>query len=132
MIRTLTLTLLAVLSLSACNECNVKRGSYTTAGGSEQSTNLTLTEDKDFIIKHDNWQPGHYEARETSQINGFWTCSENLIKFTSSNKKFSAKLITIGKNPLGLDSNSKAIMFNENTGFDYLDKQILYPGIHNN
>jgi len=126
MIRTLVITLLAALFLSSCNECNVKKGSYTNAGGSEQSTNLTLA-DKDFIVKHENWQPGHYELRVTSQINGSWTCSENLIKFTSSDKMLSAELITVGENPLGLDSNSKAIMFNENTGIDYLNEQIFYP-----
>ncbi|MCW8935340.1 MAG: hypothetical protein OQK98_11505 [Gammaproteobacteria bacterium] len=126
MIQTLVLTLLTALTLTACNKCNVEKGSYTSAGGSEQSTNLTLA-DKDFIVKHDNWQPGHYVARETAQINGSWTCSESLIKFTTNNKTFSAELITVGENPLGLKSNSKAIIFNENTWFDYLNKQMFYP-----
>ena len=132
MIRTLALTLLTVFSLSACNQCNVNTGSYTSAGGSEQSTNLTLSSDNAFIVKHESWQPGQYEKRDSSQLRGAWTCSNNAITLKANSNTYSAELITIGENPLGLDSNSKAIMFNENTGVDYLNKQMLYPDSHNN
>jgi len=127
MIRTLALTLLTVLCISSCNECNVNPGNYTSSGGSEQNTNLTLSADNSFILKHDNWQPGHYEKRDSTQSNGTWSCSKNKITLKEDNSTYSAELITVGANPLGLDANSKAIMFGANTGVDYLNKQMFYP-----
>jgi len=127
MTRTLAFALLTAFTLSACNECNVKPGSYTSVGGSEQSTRLTLSEGNNFVVTHDNWQPGHYEKRDTTQSNGTWSCSKNKITLKGDNSTYNAELITVGANPLGLDANSKAIMFGENTGVDYLNKQMLYP-----
>ncbi len=114
MIRHFALVLLAVITLSACGQCNVKEGNYISSGGSEQSTNLKLSSDKTFTLEHDEWQPGHYDKRDTSRLTGVWSCKNQLITLATQGKIHCAELITIGKNPLDFDVNTRALYFAAN------------------
>jgi len=127
----LGLALLATTTLTACNQCDIKEGSYTSAGGSEQSTNLILSADNTFVVSHETWQPGHYEKRDTSQLNGEWACTNKRITLNTQRNSYNAELVVIGENPLGLDAASKALLFVANTSEaeSYLSKQLLYPDI---
>lgn len=132
MIRNLTLILITIFALSACNQCNVNKGNYSSAGGNEYKTKMTLSIDNEFIIKNESWLPGQYEKRDSSQLHGTWSCDNNTIKLKTNDSTYTADFIIIGENPLGFDASSKAIMFNENTGVSYLNKLMLYPDYHNN
>ena len=122
-------TSLSLGTLSACAECNVKEGRYTSIGGSEQSTSLTLSSNKSFTALHEAWQPGHYEKRDISKLSGTWSCNNNNVTLEVQDKNYRAELIVIGKNPLGLNADGKALLF-ENNEIDkdsYLNNEILYP-----
>ncbi|MDH5571442.1 MAG: hypothetical protein OEY89_06730 [Gammaproteobacteria bacterium] len=128
MIRTVALALLTVMTVSACSQCNVKEGSYTSAGGSEQNTKLTLSSNKSFFVIHEAWQPGHYEKRNTFQLSGTWACNRNSITFDNNEQQYKAELVTIGENPLGLKTGSQALIFEEAKD-SYLNKQVFYPDL---
>ena len=129
MFRLLLLTI-SFCFMNACNQCNVKSGTYTSSGGSEYKTVLTLSKDNTFTITHDTWLPGQYEQRTTDTINGKWFCGGKGVVLETTDSKHIAKFITIGQNPLGLPKNTEALQFNnqKNTN-SFLESEILYFAI---
>lgn len=124
--RNFILILLFITPAVACSQCNVTKGNYSSAGGSEQNTTLTLSGKNTFSLQHESWQPGNYENRKTSKMKGRWLCKDNLITLELNGKKITAKKITIGKNPLGLDKNTKALQFKAAPTDSYLINETLY------
>ncbi len=127
--RSIIFVLLTTLSLTACAECNVKEGRYSSNSGSEQTISLTLSQNKLFTVLHETWLPGHYEKRDKTKLSGSWSCSNNFITLKTNDKKYRAELIVIGENPLGLKADSKALYFKNDVANkrSSLNKEILYP-----
>ena len=126
--RHLIFLILTFLFISACSECVVMEGQFASSGGSEQQTYLELLPDKTFVLKHETWQPGHFENRNTTEITGAWSCKGNQIKLNIDGRIYSAGIITIGKNPLGMSEDTRALHFEENkeTSHSYLGNEIFY------
>lgn len=125
-IRCFILVLLFVTPIVACSQCNVTKGNYSSAGGSEQNTTLTISGTNTFSLQHESWQPGNYEGRKNSSSKGTWLCKDNQITFEMNGVKITAKKITIGKNPLGLNENTKALQFKTTPADSILENEILY------
>jgi len=128
MLRTLIFTLLTILVTPACSECMLTNGIYEKAGGSEQSTTLTLSANKKFTLTHKNWQPGQYEKQQTISSNGNWTCNQDRVTLKFKNKSIQLKTTIAGKNPLELNPKTKVLSFGEisDSSLDYLSNEILY------
>lgn len=126
--RTLIALLLITFTLSACGQCYVKEGNYSSSGGTEEETTLSLAADKTFIAKFKRWQAGHYESHKTTKIKGTWLCKNRLVEFKTDNHIYPAEIITIGENPLGLSPDTKALLFKENNNH-FLNNALLYPDI---
>jgi len=111
-----------------CSECSVSEGTYTSSGGSEQQTQLTLLPDHAFTLTHESWQPGQYENRSISKTGGAWSCEKNQLMLKIDSDTYSAEFVSIGENPLGLDANSKALRFSadQEQPLRYLGNEILY------
>jgi hypothetical protein len=125
-IRNFILVLLFITPIVACSQCNVTKGNYSSAGGSEQNTILTIFGNNTFSLQHESWQPGSYENRKTSKMKGRWLCKDNLVTLDLNGEKITAEKITIGKNPLGLDEDTKALHFKTVTKDSFLVNEILY------
>lgn len=125
-LRNFILVLLFITPIVACSQCNVTTGNYSSAGGSEQNTTLTLSGNDKFNLQHESWQPGNYENRKISKIKGHWLCKDNLITLDLNGEKITAEKITIGKNPLGLDENTKALQFKNASADSFLVNETLY------
>lgn len=78
-LRNFILVLLFITPIVACSQCDVTKGNYSSAGGSEQNTTLTLTGNNIFSLLHESWQPGSHKNRKTSNMKGRWLCENNLI-----------------------------------------------------
>ncbi len=125
-IRNFILVLLFVTPIVACSQCNVTKGNYSSAGGSENNTTLTILGNNTFSLQYESWQPGSYENRKTSMMKGHWLCKDNQITIELNGEKITAKKITIGKNPLGLDENTIALQFKNENSDSFLVNEILY------
>lgn len=125
-LRKFIFLLLAVISITACAQCDISKGSYISAGGSEQSTTLMLLNGNKASLKHESWIPGGYEKRTVTNMDGSWTCNNNKLTLKIKSDEYTAKLVTIGKNPLGLDENTKALHFNEAAISSILSNATLY------
>jgi len=125
-LRNFILVLLFITPIIACSQCNVTNGNYSSSGGSEQSTTLSLSNNNDFYLQYENWQPGNYESREINKIKGVWECKGKLVTIELNGVKISAKKIIIGKNPLGLGENTKALQFTNAPVNSFLFNEILY------
>lgn len=129
MMQRLTLILLSIIALSGCDECSITAGNYASSGGSEDAIFLTLLEDKSFTLVHEEWQPGHYDKRNTSHLIGTWSCKGKQVTLAAQGKQHIAELVTIGKNPMGLAESTQALSFvaNKLNADSYLYNKILYP-----
>ena len=126
MLRILTITLTFSL-LTACNQCNVKEGIYNSIGGSEYSTQLKLATDYTFSIIYETWEPTQYENREKSLLSGTWSCEDSHITLKTDSERFIATHILIGKNPLGLEEDTRALLFEADYNSDsFLYNETLY------
>lgn len=125
-LRNYILVLIFITPITACSQCNDIKGNYSNAGGSEQSTTLTLSGNNKFTLQHESWQPGKYEGRKISSSKGAWSCKNNQVTFELNGGKVTAEKITIGKNPLGLDENTKALQFKDSQNDSILANEILY------
>ena len=125
-LRNFILVLLFSTPIVACSQCNVTKGNYSSAGGSEQNTTLTLSDNNEFTLQHESWKPGNYEGRKVSSSKGAWSCKDNQVTFELKGGKVIAEKITIGKNPLGLDENTKALQFKTAPKDSVLANEILY------
>lgn len=124
-LRNLILVLLFISPVVACSQCDITNGKYTSAGGSEQNTTLSLSANK-FTLQHESWQAGNYESRKKSESKGNWVCKGKLITIELNGIKITAKKITIGKNPLGLDESTVALQFINVPTDSFLFKEVLY------
>lgn len=118
--------LLAVTSITACSQCVISKGSYISAGGSEQSTTLILLNGNNASLKHESWKPGGYEKRTVTNIAGSWVCNNNKLTLKIKSDEYTAKQVSIGKNPLGLDENTKALHFKATAINSILSNETLY------
>ena len=125
-IRNFILVLLFVTPTVACSQCNVIKGNYSSAGGSEQNTTLIISGDNSFRLEHESWQPGNYENRKVSKMKGRWLCKDNIVTLDLNDEKITAEKITIGKNPLGLNENTIALQFKAVSVNRFLINEILY------
>lgn len=125
-LRNFILVLLFISPIVACSQCNIAKGNYSSAGGSEQSTTLTLKGKNTFSFQHESWQPANYEGRKVLSSKGTWLCKNNQITFEINGVKISAEKITIGKNPLGLNENATALHFKAAPADSILANEILY------
>lgn len=125
-LRKFIFLLLAITSITACAQCDISKGSYISAGGNEQSTTLMLLNRNKASLKHESWTPGGYEKRTVTNVDGSWACNNNKLTLKIKSGEYTAKLVTIGKNPLGLDENTKALHFNATAINSILSNETLY------
>ena len=126
MLRNFIFILFSLTTFTACAQCNIVEGIYRAAGGSEQNTILKLLKNDKFILEHESWNPSEYKQRKVSKNKGTWLCENKNVILKIDDKKFTAIKVTIGKNPLGLDVNTKALHFNAAPAGHYLSNEILY------
>ena len=114
---------------TACNNCKNIEGDYSTSGGSESMTFLNLLNGGKYILKHDVWEPVHYDKKETYIEKGKWSCKNNKITLHFFGEDYNAKLHVIGKNPLLIKENTMVIHFDPIEGkVNYnLHNKIFYP-----
>ena len=125
-IRNFILVLLFITPVVACSQCNVTKGNYNSAGGSEQSMTLTLSDNNKFALQYVSWKPGNYEGRKVSSSTGTWFCKGNEATIEINAGKVTADKITVGKNPLGLDEKTIALQFKSTPSDKILANEILY------
>ena len=131
--RKLLFLLLTLIAMPACSDCGLVAGDYANAGGSEESTSLLLAANKTFILEHGTWQPEQYKNRQASKVEGAWSCKQNQVILKVNNEMVTTKFIVIGKNPLGIKADTKALSFSSRSGstisskMAYLENEILYP-----
>ena len=118
--------LLAATSITACAQCDISEGRYISAGGSEQSTTLILLADNKASLKHESWKPAGYEKRTIKNMAGSWSCNKNKLSLKMNGDEYNAELVSIGKNPLGLDENTKALHFKAAANNSILSNETLY------
>ncbi len=119
---------ISTLIMSGCSTCNLEVGQYESAGGSEYTTRISLTNDNQYTFETENWRPGEYENRTIATKFGSWSCKNNTITLSDNSNEISAKIGTIGENPLQLPPNTQALHFDstaENT-WSVLNREILY------
>jgi len=126
MLRNFLLVLLVIAQITACSQCNILKGRYRSAGGSEQNTTLELSANDKFLLVYENWEPGNYENRKISKINGIWSCKDNQLILDMDSEKITAVQITVGQNPLGLNEDTKALHFKGVSVDNFLNNEILY------
>ena len=126
LLRDFILVLMFITPIIACSQCNVAKGNYSSAGGSEQNSTLTLSDNNKFNLEHESWKPGNYEGRKFSSSKGAWFCKDNQITFEMNSGKVTAEKITLGINPHGLDENAKALQFKTTPTGSILSNEILY------
>jgi hypothetical protein len=92
-------------------------------------TYLSLLNDSKYILKHEVWEPGGYDKKETYINKGIWSCANNEITLHISRYTYNAKLHVIGKNPLLIKENTMVIHFDSiKDKVDYnLNNKIFYP-----
>ena len=120
---------LLLTTTTACSRCLKIEGEYTTHGASEQITRLNILTNNTFILKHEAWEPGAYERKETTSTKGTWSCAKSQITFTVPKLIYNAKYLAIGKNPLEINEKTMVIHFGPNIPDtnDYLNSEIFYP-----
>ncbi len=121
--------MLLFVTTTACSNCHKIEGKYTSAGASEQITHINLLNNKTFILKHETWEPGSYENKETTSTKGTWSCDKNKISLTVSKSIYNAEYLAVGKNPLGINEKTMVIHFKSNNEKinSYLNNEIFYP-----
>jgi len=129
MLRALFFTLLTLIATPACSECALTDTSYANSGGGETSTTLMLHTNNTFTLMHKTWQPGHYDKQKKSISKGNWSCNHEQLTLKINDNALTAKITTVGSNPLGINEKAKALSFGPNTitTLDYLANEILYP-----
>jgi len=131
--RKLLFVLLTLIAMPVCSDCGLVAGDYANVGGSEESTSLLLVANKTFILEHGTWQPGQYKNRQSSKVEGTWSCKQNQVTLKVNNEVVTTKFIVIGKNPLGIKADTKVLSFSSSSGsktsskIAYLANEILYP-----
>lgn len=125
-LRKFLFLLLATISITACAQCDISKGNYISAGGSEQSTTLILLNNNKANLKHESWKPTGYEKRTIKNIAGSWSCSNNKLTLKIESDEYIAEFVSIGKNPIGLDENTKALHFKAAANNSILSNEILY------
>lgn len=88
--RNFILLLFFVTPIVACGQCDITEGNYSSAGGSEQNTTLSLSGNNKFNLQHEVWQPGNHDDRKITKINGHWSCKNNLITLELKSEKVTA------------------------------------------
>ena len=127
MIHKILFVLLTLVTISACSDCIINDGLYTSFGGNEQTVHLKLLANKTFFLEHEVWYPGDYENREHSNIKGVWSCKHNQIILEVDSRTYRAELTSVGKNPLGINEKTMVLHFGFNKENNYLSNEILYP-----
>jgi len=114
---------LLLTTTTACSSC------LKTEGAGEQITRLNILKNNTFMLKHETWEPGAYEHKETTSTKGTWSCAKSQITFTVSKLICNAKYLAIGKNPLEINEKIMVIHFGPNTPatHDYFNNEIFYP-----
>lgn len=119
--------ILFIMSTTACSNCKNIKGKYITHGGNESITYLNILSKNKFTIKHETWQPGHYENKETINDKGAWSCLNNKFTLTTQNSKHESEFISIGENPLSINVSTMVIHFKKSNVQHYLSGEIFYP-----
>lgn len=118
-----------LFTATACSACPKIEGEYATSGGSEKFTNLNLLQDHTFILKHEIWQPGAYENKETNILSGNWSCKKNKLTLSIEKLIYKAEYVTVGNNPLGINEKTMVIHFSpfDGNNDEVLNNEIFYP-----
>lgn len=119
--------ILLLISTTACSNCKNVEGKYSTNGAGESIIYLNLISGNKFTLKHEAWQPGHFENRETINSKGSWSCSNNQLVLTGSNLTHKSEYIAIGENPLNINKSTMIIHFYPSNIKHYLNNEIFYP-----
>lgn len=119
--------ILFLMSTSACSKCTNIKGEYSTHGAGESITYLNILSEYKFTLKHETWQPGNYENKETTNIKGKWSCSNNQLTLITQNSKYESEFIAIGENPLNINASTMIIHFKQKGIHHFLNSEIFYP-----
>lgn len=116
---------LVIILVSGCTSCYIPHGEYTSVGASEYLTTLNLGR-SDFSVSSQQWEPGGYKNRTKEVESGVWSCVGNIAKITTEHGVVEAEYKEVGINPLGVPTNTKALVF-EPSAHKTLALEILYP-----
>ncbi len=128
MFRSLSLAFLLVLAPNVLAEnCKLETGRYVIAGGSEFHTALDFSSDGTVVLEHENWIPGQYQDRRRWTIAGTWSCRNFDVSLLLGKEECSAKLVSVGRNPLGIEEDALVLQFVDTGKVDYLlDGAVFY------
>ena len=106
------------LLLAGCSTCKIPISEFSSIGGSETDTSLSLENHK-YLLTFEYWSPGGYEKRVKTELSGRWSCEGNFGVFITESGEAKAEYKSIGQNPVGLPEKTKALVFGPS------DEQIL-------
>ena len=57
---------------------------------------------------------------------GSWSCNKNKLTIKMKSVEYTAELVSVGQNPIGLDENTKALHFKSTVNNSILSNETLY------